>query len=190
MEFLPVLLIALATFGVCFFLDKGFARLFRNTAQHKSGKSVRANKRYAAIGLVLGAIGVASMVFSEGSVFMLWGGLLVLLLGSALVIYYMTFGIFYDEDTMLLSTFGRKGKTYSFRDICGQQLLSARGSTLIELHFSDGRTVGLQPNMQGVYPFLDAAFAAWCRQTGRRAEDCTFYDPQNSCWFPPIGEEP
>ena len=26
----------------------------------------------------------------------------------------------------------------------------------------------------------------WLEQTGRRQEDCGFYDPANSCWFPPV----
>ena len=51
---------------------------------------------------------------------------------------------------------------------------------------TDGRTVQLQSAMDGVYPFMDKAFTMWLRQTGRRQEDCSFYDPQNSCWFPPV----
>ena len=58
----------------------------------------------------------------------------------------------------------------------------------LELHLQDGRTVSLQSTMTDVYPFLDAAFAGWCRQNGKRAEDCPFYDPENSRWFPGLEE--
>ena len=29
----------------------------------------------------------------------------------------------------------------------------------------------------------------WLAQTGKRKEDCDFYDPDNSCWFPPAEQE-
>ena len=41
MEFVAVLLIAAAVFGVCFLVDKAFAKLFRSQAQHMSGLCVR-----------------------------------------------------------------------------------------------------------------------------------------------------
>ena len=43
--------------------------------------------------------------------------------------------------------------------------------------------------MDGVYPFMDTAFAGWCLETGRRMEDCDFYDPSKSWWFPHEKEE-
>ena len=57
---------------------------------------------------------------------------------------------------------------------------------LIELYLSDGRAVQVQGTMEGAYAFMDHAFSAWLKQTGRTREDCPFYDPQNSCWFPPV----
>ena len=35
---------------------------------------------------------------------------------------------------------------------------------------------------------LDAAFAAWCAQTGRDPEKCDFHDPSQSLWFPTVEE--
>ena len=46
MTFFLILLIAAAVFGLCFAVDKAFAKLFRSKAQHRSGMAVRANKRY------------------------------------------------------------------------------------------------------------------------------------------------
>ena len=190
MGFLGIIVMAAATFGVCFLLDKGLTKVFRGTQQHKTGLSVRLSKRYGSGGLLLVVLGLAA-VFSgvtNGKV-LLVGGIFVALLGIGLIVYYMSFGIYYDADSFVLTTFGRKSVTYAFRDIRAQQLYTVTGgSTLIELHLRSGRTVSLQSTMTGVYPFLDAAFASWCRQTGRNPEDCPFHDPANSRWFPGLEE--
>ena len=46
------------------------------------------------------------------------------------------------------------------------------------------KTVSLQSTMDGVYPFLDAAFSGWCRQKGLAEDQCDFHDPSKSWWFP------
>ena len=183
------ILVAALVFGICFAVDKGFSKTFRNQVQHKTGLSVRLSKRYALFGLFLTVIGILAICvgLTDPSV-LLWGGIIVLLMGLGLITYYMTFGIFYDADSFILTTFGRKNTVYSFSDIVEQKLyLVQGGSVLVELHMADGRAVGLQSTMEGTYPFLDHAFAAWCRQTGRQPETCDFHDPANSIWFP-MGE--
>ena len=190
MEILAIILMGAVTFGSCFLLDKGFTKVFRGTQQHKTGLSVRLSKRYGSGGLLLVVLGLAAVFsgLSNGMV-LLVGGIFVVLLGIGLIVYYMTFGIYYDGESFVLTTFGKKSATYAFQDIKAQQLYTVTGgSTLIELHLQDGRTVSLQSTMTGVYPFLDAAFAAWCRQAGRKAEDCPFHDPENSRWFPGLEE--
>ena len=97
--------------------------------------------------------------------------------------------MFYDGETFLLSRFGKKEVTYRFSDIKGQKLyLVQGGNVIIELHMTDGNTVSLQSTMDGVYPFLDTAFAAWCMQTGRDPQSCDFHDPSQSLWFPTVEE--
>lgn len=188
MTFFLILLIAAAVFGVCFLVDKAFARLFRSKAQHRSGKAVRANKRYGLFGVILSVLGVMAVCvgISDRSV-LLWGGVIVLLMGLGLAVYYLSFGIFYDGETLLLSRFGKKEVTYRFSDIVGQKLyLVQGGNVIIELHMTDGSVVSLQSTMDGVYPFLDTAFAAWCLQTGRDPQSCDFHDPSQSLWFPAV----
>ena len=180
------ILVAAAVFGLCFAVDKGFAKSFRNQIQHKSGLSVRLSKRYALFGLILTVIGILAicMGLTDGPV-LLWGGVIVLLMGAGLITYYLTFGIFYDADSFIFTTFGKKSVVYSFSDIREQKLYVVQGgSIIVELHMADGRAVSLQSTMEGTYPFLDHAFAAWCRQTGRNPEECEFHDPSNSLWFP------
>ena len=170
---------------IFFLVDKGFTGIFRGKAQHRSGHSVRANQRYGAFGLVLFVIGLAALFAGLSSGwFFLAAGILVMLIGICLMVYYMTFGVFYDDDSFILTTFGKKSKLYSYRDIRCQQLYASYGTTIIELQMTDGRTFHFQSNHVGVYPFLDTAFAGWCRQKGITKDACSFYDPDNSCWFP------
>ena len=60
MPVFALLILAAATFGLCFLADRLFTKLFRNHRQHRSGKSVRANSRYAAFGIILSVIGLAA----------------------------------------------------------------------------------------------------------------------------------
>ncbi len=185
-----IILIAAAVFGLCFAVDKAFTKLFRSKAQHRSGMAVRANKRYGLFGVILSVLGIMAICvgIADGSV-LLWGGIIVLIMGICLAVYYLSFGVFYDGETFLLSRFGKKDITYRFDQIQGQKLyLVQGGNVIIELHMADGGTVSLQSTMDGVYPFLDTAFAAWCLQTGRDPQSCQFHDPSQSLWFPTVEE--
>ncbi|MBQ6851952.1 MAG: hypothetical protein IJO04_02840 [Oscillospiraceae bacterium] len=184
MEYIAVLLVAALVFGACCLIDLGFRKLFRNQQEHRSGLAVRLNKKYGSIGLILAVLGIAALF--EGGWVLVTGGCLLVALGIGLVVYYMTFGVFYDTDSFVLTTFGKRSRTYAYKDIQAQQLYNSYGSVVIELYMTDGRTAQLQTGMVGACDFLDYAAAAWQRQTGRKQEDCGFYDPQNSCWFPPV----
>lgn len=186
MEFIAILLIAAAVFGLCYLIDKAFAKVFRSKAQHKSGMAVRANKRYGLFGVVFSLLGIVAILagITDGLVLLI-GGILVLIMGICLAVYYLSFGIFYDGESFLLSRFGKKSETYRYKDIREQKLyLVQGGGVVIELHMADGSAVSVQSTMDGVYPFLDTAFAAWCLQTGRDPQSCTFHDPSKSWWFP------
>ena len=185
MQIFAILIIAALVFGICYLFDKGFQKTFRNKPQHKSGLSIRPNKRYATFGIILTILGLAAVFASAGNMMLLIGGILILVMAIGLIVYYMTFGIYYDEDSFLYTTFGKKSVVYSFSDIREQKLYVVQGgSIIVELHMADGSAVSVQSSFEGVYPFLDTAFAGWCRQKGIAKEDCAFYDPDNSCWFP------
>ena len=183
-----VLLVAAAIFGICFAVDKAFAKAFRSKAQHRSGLAVRANKMYGLFGLLLSILGILGILTGLGANFLLLiGGVVVLILGICLAVHYLTFGIFYDGDTMLVCAFGKKDREYRYDAIHGQKLyLVQGGSILVELHMSDGSTVSLQSTMDGVFTFLDTAFAGWCLQKGIDPQTCSFHDPSQSLWFPTV----
>ena len=185
MEYALILLAAVVTFGLCWLLDKGFTKKFRSAPQQKTGLSVRLNKHYGGAGVVLMVLGVAAL-FTDFGWIMIAGGCLLILTGFGFVIWYMTFGVYYDAESFLVCSFGKQGRTYCFRDITSQQLFNSSGNVVIELYMNDGTALQLHTGMEQVYPFLDHAFAAWCRQKGLRQEDCKFHDPANSCWFPPV----
>lgn len=176
-------IVAVLVLGICFCLDKLFQKLFRSKTEHRSGTAIRLNKRYATIGILLVILGIAA-IFAEGIVLAV-GGCVILITGACLIVYYLSFGIYYGKDSFLYSRFGRKTVSYSYKDIKAQLLYNNSGNILIELHMQDGKAITLPTSMAGVYSFMDTAFAGWLEQTGQSQSDCTFYDPENSCWFPP-----
>jgi len=185
---MAVFIVILVTFALCFALDKGFTKLFRSQPQHMSGKAVRLHKYYGVGGLLLTVLGIGAIFtgIRESMTILIAGGGLILVMGIGLIVYFLTFGLFYDEDSFLLTTFGKKTGLYRFSQIKGQKLYNNGGQTLIELYLSDGRSVQLQSSMTGAYAFLDYAFEAWCAQRGISPEACSFHDPDNSLWFPTV----
>ena len=186
MQALGILIVAAVVFSLCWTVDKLFCRLFRSKAQHRSGMAVRANKRYGVFGVILCVLGILGVIAGvRGEKLLFYCGIVVLLMGAALAVHYLSFGIFYDGGSFLLCRFGRKDQEHRFNEIVSQKLyVVTGGSTVIELALRDGSVLSLQSTMDGVYPFLDTAFAGWCMQTGRKIEECGFYDPQKSWWFP------
>lgn len=187
MGIVSIILVAAVVFGLCYLVDKGFTKAFRGTVQHQSGKSVRLTKRYGSIGIVMFAVGVAAVFLgmNEAEWVLVGGGCILVLGGIALLIAYLSFGIYYDEDSFVFSKFGKPSITYYFKNICSQQLYIAGGNIVVELHMKDGSHFQVHAGMTGMYDFMDHAFAAWLQQTGSKLENCTWYDPNNSCWFPP-----
>ena len=190
MKLVPILIVAAVVFGICFLVDKGFTKLFRSQAQHRSGMAVRLSKRYGSFGLILAVIGLAAIFtgLSNGWI-LIAGGAFLVLMGAGLVVYYLSYGVFYNEDSFIYMTLTKPNTTYYYKDIVAQQLYNNQGHLLIELYMKDGNTVQLQSTMEGCFAFMDYAFYAWLQQTGRREEDCPFHDPRNSCWFPPVSAE-
>ena len=191
MEYLGVLVVAAVTLGICWLIDKGFTKLFRSQAQHHTGLAVRLNKKYGAFGLILVALGVmAIFTGARETVVLLVGGCIVALMGVALVVYYMTFGIFYDQDSFVYTSFGKKSVTYRYSQIRAQQLYILQGGgILVELHMMDGNTLQVQLQLENAAKFLDTAFTGWCAQRSIDPAGCDFHDTDNSCWFPAVQTE-
>ena len=185
MKALIIVLVAAAVFGICRLVDKTFTNAFRSKAQHRSGLAVRVSKMYGVVGTVLCIIGVMAIMVGVSNYLLLIGGIIVLGMGAAMAVYYLTTGIFYDGESFLISRFGKKDESHFYKEIRDQRLyLIQGGNVVIELYLTDGSSVSLQSNMDGVYPFLDTAFAGWCLQTGTDPQSCSFHDPGSHWWFP------
>ena len=183
-----IILTAAAVFGVCHLVDKAFTKLFRSKAQHRSGMAVRVNKRYGVFGVGLTVIGILAICLgvTSGLALML-GGIVVLAMGICLAVYYLTHGIFYDGESFLVASFRKQDRVYQYEEIQEQKLyLVQGGSVIIELYLLDGTSVSLQSSMDGIYLFLDTAFAGWCIQKGIDPQSCDFHDPSQSLWFPTV----
>ena len=188
---MPYLLVIAATFGVMFLLDKGLTKLLRSRTQHRSGTAVRLKKHFGILSLalmILGALGIINGLL-EWNLTLLLGGLVILPGGAALGIYYLTHGIFYDDDTFLYVTFGNRSREYRYGEIRGQKLYEIQGgSLLVELHMADGSAVSVQGNMEGAPAFLDKAAHARMRQLGLNSHECSWFDETEGKWFPPMEE--
>lgn len=188
---MEIILVAAAVFLACFLLDKVYTKLFRGMAQHRSGLSLRQNKRYGSIGMCLAAIGVAAAISGVvENTALLVGGLIVAVLGIGLIVYYLSTGIYYDDDAFLLESFGRKRRTYRYDQILHQQLYRMQGGGLIvELHMTDGGAVQIVSTMPDYERFLDHAFRRYCHQKGLNPEQCQFHDRDHCLWFPTKEED-
>lgn len=182
-----MILAAAVTFGLLFLIDKGFTKTFRGTEMHQSGLSVRLPKRTGVAGIILCVLAVLTLFadFGAEKKTMLFAAAFVGAMGIGLIVYYMTFGVFYNDEGFVYTSFGKKSVTYRYSDIRTQKLYTTTGgSILVELHMENGKAVTLQSTMEGMYPFLDKAFYRWCDQKGIEPGSCDFYDPDNSLWFP------
>ena len=180
---------AVGTFGILFCLDKLFTRIFRNQSQHHSGTAVRLKRGYGIASVLLCLLGVLCLMqyILEKELLMLACFVVLMAMGGGLGAYYLSHGIFYDDDTFLFTTLGKKGVTYRYADITGQKLyLLQGGSYMVELYMAQGGTVSIQTSMPGAYDFLDKACHARFRQLGVNSFECEWFDESQSCWFPPV----
>ena len=180
-----------ATFGVMFLLDKGLTRLLRSRTQHRSGTAVRLKKHFGILSLalmILGLLGILNGLMDRNPALLL-GGLVILPGGAVLGIYYLTHGIFYDDESFLYVSFGNRAREYRYADIAAQKLYEIQGGTLlVELHMTDGTAVSVQGTMEGAPAFLDKAAHARMRQLGLNSHECDWFDESKGQWFPPVEE--
>ena len=172
-------------------LDKLFTRIFRNQAQHHSGTAVRLKKGYGVAAVFLCVLAVLCLMqyILNQEMLMLICFVALMIMGGGLGAYYLNHGVFYDDETFLFTTLGKKGVTYRYADITGQKLyLLQGGGYIVELYMAQGGTVNIQTSMPGAYAFLDKACHARFRQLGINSFECDWFDETQSCWFPPVEE--
>ena len=190
MEYIPVIIIVCLTIVICIALDKLYKLVFRNKIQHKIGSRVKLSKRYGTIGLILLTLGIAALfaVGSRGWIAIV-AGVGMILIGICLVVYFLSFGIYYDDESFIYSSFAKKSRTYTFAQIVSQTLYVNGAGVILELHLSEDDSIQLQSSMVGFNQFMNQAFKTWSKKNGIDESECSFYDPQKFSWFPEAKEE-
>ncbi len=180
MQYLFLLFFAGLVLGLCFLIDRGIGRLHRRLAKAPVVRPPLGYPILAAV-LLLAAIPVAYfslrarqwLFFGVAAVFLLFAGYAIYLFCSA--------AISYTADTFTLPGPGKK--TYRYAQIQGQRVGISRRAVCLVLCLGQEEVV-LRGNMLGFLPFLDVAFAGWCRQKGLDPAAQTWHDPTAYQWFP------
>ena len=180
---LYILLIAVI-FGIIALLDKLAKAIFPGL-RGDDGKAVVRQPRYAPIlGLLFALLGLVCLLWVPmGEETLLWcGGLVALLIGVYVLVSFLRFGIFYDEEGFTFRTLTKAAKTYRYTDITGQRSFVAKSGLNTTLYVG-GDEIPLNGSMQGISAFLRKAFYRWCEARGLDP-DSVQTDPATLTYFP------
>ena len=182
MQYVLYLLLIAVLFGLVALCDFLLKKLLR---RQEKPNAVRLPRYAIILGLLLFMLGLVAVLYvpRQTERFLWFGGWLVLVMGLFLLVNYFWSGIFYDDEGFTYRVFPRRGKTYRYRDITGQQTFVARSGWNSNLYVR-GEEVQLYAAMQGLPEFLHKAFFAWCRETGIDPNSVE-NDPHNLVFFPP-----
>lgn len=181
MIYVILILIGVATFGLCFVVDKLIGRAKKKRAGGKVLRRVRQPRRAAGIGIVLAVAGIALMMFLKTGLGT-WGGIVITLMGAVLIGSYFLFAIDYDDEGFTCRTLKSKDH-YLYNQIRGEQAVATRSGISVLLFVGD-TTVEMSEAMDGVREFLQHAYYARCRQMGIDPESCPPPAPRELVWFP------
>lgn len=184
MPFLGIAIVCALVFLICFGIDKLVQRLFPKTELEKGKNVVRPARRSAVFGVILTFAAVAVTVFrisKEPDVLLLLGCAVAFILGVILLVSYFSFAIYYDNESFLYRSYGRK-REFHYGQIRGQRTLMTRGGYNAVL-FVDDTEIDLYSSMQNVNVFLGKAFYRWCEQKGIDPNSVE-NNPRMMSWFP------
>ncbi len=170
--------------GLCWCVDQLFKKLFPKDARQLAGKVVRLPRRTAVFGVLLTFFAVVMELnwFSRLAWYMHLAAALVLLLGVWLLVQFLSFSIYYDDEGFTYRNLGRKAENFRYGDILGQRSLLTRSGVNSTLYLSGGE-IPVYSAMQGAGDFLQKAFYRWCEATGTDPETVE-NNPQYLTWFP------
>lgn len=181
MKYFFLLLFAALVFGLCFLVDKLTGRLWEKAVR---SPVVRLPLRYpvAAALLTLTGVGVGIYAVMKRSVLFGVGAAVLLALAVYFLYCYRRMGIDYDGEGFTFRK-GRVSQRFAFGAIDGQRVAVSRRSFCLVLCLGRDEVV-IYGNMQGVRPFLDAAYQGWCRAKGLDPAAQDWHNPADFRWFP------
>lgn len=164
MKYLLYILMVAVIFGLIALIDWGFGKLFPKSELEQRGKVVRLPRYSFILGLLMAVIGLmVALLLSPGTQLYLWlGSLVVTVMGVFLLVNFFSFAIYYDDTGFSYRTLTRRKQIFRYADITGQRSFLARSGVNILLYVN-GQEVALYTAMQGLKPFLETAFRAWCK---------------------------
>lgn len=164
MKYIFYLLLVAVIFGLVALVDFVLGRLFPKSDLEQHGKVVRLPRYSFILGLLMAVLGVmVVLLLSPRNQLYLWiGALIVTVMGVFLLINFFSFAIWYDDEGFSYRTLTKKKQVFRYADITGQRSFLARSGVNILLYVG-GEEVALYTAMQGLKPFLETAFRAWCK---------------------------
>lgn len=185
MKYILYVLLIAVIFGLVALVDFLLGKLFPKSKTQKQGKAVRMPRYSFILGILVTLLCIIGLLFyTEADLFLRLGMAAALLIGVYIVVNYVRFGIFYDEEGFEFRTLTKKAKYYRYADITGQRSFLARSGLNVAL-LAAGDEIPLNGSMKGLSDFMNHAFFAWCRETGRDP-DGQDYDPATLRYFPEI----
>lgn len=180
MKYLLLALCLAAMFALCFLVDRLIARVRRMARMRHQ---VRLGLRYPVGGcLLLLGTAVAVLVWRVQGNDLLWAAA-ALFAGLAINLFacYARVRITYTPEGF---TFHRgRSLHFTFDQITGQRVAIGPRSVCLVL-CAGGLDLVLTDQMQGLLPFLQAAYDGWCRQKGLDPASQRWHDPDAWQWFP------
>lgn len=183
MKYILYLLLIAVIFGLVALVDFIFGKLFPKSKTQTHGKTVRMPRYSFIVGILIAILCIIGLLFyTEADLFLRIGMVAAMVMGSYMVVNYIRFGIFYDEDGFEFRTLTKKARHYRYADITGQRSFLARSGLNTSLIVA-GDEIPLNGAMNGLPEFMSHAFFAWCRETDRNPDEQE-YDPTTLRYFP------
>lgn len=183
MKYILYILLIAVIFGLVALVDFVFGKLFPRLKAPKTAKAVRMPRYSFILGILIVVLGIMGLLFyTEADWFLRIGMVVAMAMGLYMTVNYIAFGIFYDEDGFTYRTLTKKAVAYRYGDITGQRSFLARSGLNISLLLGE-QEIPLNGSMKGLSDFMNCAFFAWCRQTGRDPDEQD-YDPTTLRYFP------
>ena len=182
-----VLLAALCAlvFLVCFLIDKLFSLIFPRSKTEKSGNVVRLPRRNAVAGILLIFVPLVVLLFfipEGGDTLMTVGCVIAIVLGLILLVSYLSFAIYYDDEGFVYKDLRRKKTAYHYSQIKGQRSVMTRSGINSILFVADDE-INVYSTMQNLNAFLNKAFYKWCAVKNIDPASVE-NNPRMFTWFP------
>lgn len=180
-QYIPVIVVAVVTFGICFLVDWLLKRRKKNQVPQNK---VRPQRRTLVFGLVLSFLALSiGLGYMEQGALIVVGCCVIFLMGVLLLYIYGATSIVYDDEGFTDKAPFRKARRFSYGDITGEMAVMARSGVNAMLYVGKNE-VHLYQSMAGVQDFLKTAYHGWLAQTGRTEDECPPPNPMYLVWFP------